>query len=122
MALYNTKLPEFKHVTGLQLHQASLVQVQPDETQIMIAKYYGINPVMLTDVNCVCDAKSVYAYVLIATRSYPTAYECADAAGVGYPNLYNNNRMLDQERNSNSVFGRHLDLFISSHKNRNRHV
>lgn len=120
--LYNKNLTDYQHINAAEIYHASQVRVIPNATQNLIAKYYGIDPFMLTDVNCVCDAKCVYAYVLVSTRSFESVYDCADEAGVSYPNLQSNNAMLDRERNANSVFGRHLDFFISSHKNSLKNV
>jgi hypothetical protein len=101
---------------------ASKLRVIPNATQRMIAKYYNLDPFALTDINVICDAKSVYAYVLIESRAGATQYDCADEAGVSYAELSVNKRILDRERNHNSSFGRLLDGFIYSHKKSLRNV
>jgi hypothetical protein len=101
---------------------ASKLRAVPNNTQKMIASYYKIDPFILTNINAICDAKSVYAYVLNESRAWPTMYECADEAGVSYAELSTNKRILDTERNNYSSFGRSLNQFIYQHKKSIRNV
>ena len=115
------EIPKYEHVCAETIHKASNIMVIPNATQKSIAKYYGINPFLLIDIEHLCDAKYVYAYVLICSTSL-SMYDCADEAGVSYEPLLNNKSILDRERQMGSSFGRHLDVIISNHKSSPAHV
>jgi hypothetical protein len=119
--LYIQEVPKYDHVCAETLNQAKKIKVIPNATQVSIAKMYGEDPFTMTDIEAICDAKYVYAYVLMSSTSF-CVYDCADEAAVEYGPILRNKIILDIERQHNTSFGRQLDLIISNHKKASFHV
>jgi hypothetical protein len=119
--LYTLEIPKYEHVCAETLHQANKIKVIPNATQNSIAKMYGVDPFLLTDVEAVCDAKYVYAYILMSCTDL-SIYDCGDEAGVIYGPLMRNKIVLDIERQHGTTFGRQLDVIVSNHKKTSYHV